>query len=326
MKRLIAFLIAVFILVVLCSCELSYQAPAVGTMRILVYGNSYNYGSTVYYNGEQLLINGQPASARPLAKTVNDAIQVGLTLSALAEKAGLEHQAVYLTANQDVTDARLVSELETLANNPLASENDITIIFYSGHGFGVETKLSYGSDTSTCSYLALRYSEQPNSSVLFSVSDFLALVDSIKGIKIVIGDFCHSGSLVQSNYFSVTSGEYLQMDAACLFAGYRDDICINPSLFCLSAARYNELSYEIPDKDRYGNPLPNSPKHGYFTYALLEALGWDEENQCLKAAKAEKDNRITLSQIAEYVTANDGKSEQTPMVSGGSNDIVLFSF
>ena len=54
MKRLIAFLIAVFILVGLCSCELSYQAPAVGTMRILVYGNSYNYGSTVYYNGEQL--------------------------------------------------------------------------------------------------------------------------------------------------------------------------------------------------------------------------------------------------------------------------------
>ena len=321
MRRLFSFFLLAFLLIVLCSCELSYQAPAVGKMRILVFGNDYSYGSAIYKsNGEQF--TGR--SAERLYKTVNDAQQVGRALSALAEKAGLEHQTVELTAISDVTETRLKAELEGLAS--VSSENDITMIFYSGHGFGVDTKLDYDYDTSTVSYLIPRYSAKPDSSVLFPVSTFLDLVNAIKGVKVVIGDFCHSGSLVQSNYFSVTSGEYLQMDASYLFAKYRDDICINPSLFCLSASRYNELSYEIPDKDKYGNPLPNVPKHGYFTYALLEALGWDEENQCLKAAKAEKDNRITLSQIAEYVTANDGKSAQNPMVSGGSNDIVLFSF
>ena len=324
MRHLISFLIAVFLLVVLCSCELSYEAPAVGKMHILVYGNDYSYGSAVYYpSGEQLMFNSSPASAGKLQKTANDALQVGRALSALAEKSYPACEVVFLTSPVDVTRNRLISELESLAAS--ASENDITIIYYSGHGFGVKTKLPYGYDTSTCSYLAPRYSEQPDSSVLFPISDFLALVDTIKGVKIVIGDYCYSGSLVRSNNFSISSGEYTQMDTVTLFVKYRDDICENPSLFCLSAARYNELSYEIPDKDKYGNPLPNSPKHGYFTYALLEALGWDEENQCLKAAKAEKDNRITLSQIAEYVVANDGKSEQTPMVSGGSNDIVLFS-
>ena len=317
MRRLISFLIAVFLLVVLCSCERSYQAPVVGKMRILVYGNSYNYGSAVYYlSGEQLSINGQPASAGPLAKTVNDAQQVGMALSALAQKSGMEYQAVYLTEPSDVTNTRLVSELEALA--ALTSENDITLIYYSGHGFGVKTKLPYGYDTTACSYFAPRNSGKPDSSVLFPVSDFLALVNAIKGIKIVIGDFCYSGSLVQSNNFTVTSGEYLQMDTSYLFAKKRDDILENPSLFCLSASRYYELSYEYT--------LAADPKHGKFTDALLEALGWDEENECLKTAAAEKDGKITLFELAKYVTANDGESRQTPMVSGGSNDIVLFSF
>ena len=326
MRRLISFLLAVFLLIILCSCELSYQAPAVGKMRILVFGNDYSYGNAVYYfdddhNEKQLMINGLPAAASRLYKTENDALQVGNALSALSEKAGQEYQIISLTSDMDVTDTRLVDELKAMAG--LTAENDITIIYYSGHGFGGKTKLAYGCDTSTCSYLAPRYSERPDSSVLLPVSDFLALVDSIKGIKIVIGDFCYSGSLVQSNNFSVTSGEYLQMDAACLFAEYRDEIRENPSLFCLSASRYYELSYEYQNEDRYGNPLP---KHGNFTYALLEALGWDEENQCLKVAAAGKDNRITLSDIAGYIIANDGRPEQNPMVSGGSNDIVLFSF
>lgn len=313
MRRLTAFLLAVFLLIVLCSCELSYKAPAVGKMRILVFGNDYTYGNAVYYlSGEQFTINGTPAAANKLYKTVNDAQQVGRALSALAQKAGMEYQTVYLTNPSDVTETRLVAELEGLA--ALTSENDITVIYYSGHGFGVKTKLPYGYDTSTCSYIVPRFSDKPNSSVLFPVSRFLELVEAIKGVKVVLGDFCYSGSLVQSNNFSVTFGEYSQMDPVYLFAKYRDDVYGNSSLFCLSAARYNELSYE------------NTPLHGNFTSALLEALGWDEDNQCLKAAEAEKDNRITLAHIAEYVIANDGKSEQNPMLSGGSNDIVLFSF
>lgn len=318
MRRLCFFLLIIIVLACFCSCELSYQAPAVGKMRILVYGNNYMYGTfnPVLNEYTSVVLNGDLTDsgrvAKNLSKTVNDAQQVGRALSTLAEKAGLEYEVVYLTSVSEVTDARLVSELQGLA--ALASENDITIIYYSGHGFGVKAKLPYDYDTSTCSYLVPRSSERPDSCVLFPVSTFLDLVNDIKGVKVVIGDCCYSGSLVQSNNFSVTSGEYKLLGPDTLFFKYRDDISESSSLFCLSASRYYELSYE------------NTPNHGNFTNAFLEALGWDEENQCLTDSPVEKDGRITLSAIAGYTIAHDGKSDQNPMVSGGSNDIILFSF
>ena len=308
MRRPVSFLFAVFLLIVLCSCELSYQAPAVGTMRIVVYGNSYQYGKAIYNNKGELT----SLAAEQLHKTVNDAIQVGRALTQLAEKAGLDYEIRYLTDLSDVTETRLIEELESLATT--SSEHDITVFYYSGHGLGVNNKLDYGTDTSVLSYIAPRYSEHLDSSILFPVSDLLSYIAAINGIKVVIGDFCHSGSLVQSNNFSVTSGEYAQMDPVYLFAKYRDDVCENPSLFCLSASRYFEKSFE------------RKTLHGNFTNALLEALGWDEEHQVLADAKAEKNGKITLFEIAKYVTAHDDWSEQTPMLSGGSNDIVLFSF
>lgn len=309
MRRLMVFLISVLIVLGLCSCELSYEAPAVGKMRILVYGNSYQYGNKIYYNTGELM----PSSTAPaLYKTVNDATQLGRALTQLAEKSGLDYEIRYLTDISDVTETRLVEELQALAD--AASERDITIFYYSGHGFGMRKKADYGSDTSVLSYIVPRYSAHPDSSVLFPVFDLLSYIDAIKGIKVVMGDFCYSGSLVQSNYFSVTSGEYSFMQPVTLFAEYRSEIREDSSLFCLSASRYFEKSYE------------RTALHGNFTNALLEALGWDEENQILTDAKAEKDGVITLFEIFKYVTAHDGESEQTPMVSGGSNDIILFSF
>ena len=317
MRRMFTFFLTMLLLVCICSCELSYQAPAVGRMRILVLGNDYSYGNLIYYlNGEQFRINGTPATAGRLYNTVNDATQVREALSKLAEKAGMDHQSVCLTSIDDVSETRLVAELNTLAAS--SSEHDITIIYYSGHGFGVKAKLPYGYDTSTCSYIVPRFSERPDASVLFPVSDFLDLVNEIQGVKVVLGDFCYSGSLVQSNNFSVTSGEYSLLDPATLFFRYRDDICENSSLFCLSASRYMERSYEYT--------LPSDPRHGKFTYALLNALGWDEESQELAASPVEKGGRITFSELARYVTRFDGDSKQTPMLSGGSNDIILFSF
>ena len=311
MKRVMFFLFPILLLVVLCSCELSYRAPSVGKMHILVYGNDYQYGSKVYYEDGTQLENAQ---AGKLYKTVNDALQVGRTLSNLAEKANLDYETRYITEPADVYKNKLVSELEDIASS--SSANDITIIYYSGHGFGVKDKLPYGTDTASCSYLVPRDPVRPDSSVLFPISEFLALVDAIKGVKVVLGDFCYSGALVQSGFFSVTMGEYQFYDSSALLVENR--IRESSSLFCLSAARYNELSYEYT--------FSTDPLHGKFTDALLKALGWDEENQTLTSAAAEKDGRITLFEVAKYVTAHDGESRQTPMVSGGSNDIILFSF
>ena len=82
--------------------------------------------------------------------------------------------------------------------------------------------------------------------------------------------------------------------------------------FYLSASRYNENSEEK------GN-------HGYFTRSLLNALGWDETSRVIRTGGAYKDGRITFFDVAKYTTQNDG-AKQAPMYSGGSNDLVLFSF
>ena len=60
--------------------------------------------------------------------------------------------------------------------------------------------------------------------------------------------------------------------------------------------------------------------------ALLKGLGWDEKNQSLTVAAAQDNGMITLFNLAKYITANDGTAKQTPMTSGGSGDIILFSF
>ena len=322
MRRPVSFLLAVFLLIVLCSCELSYQAPAVRKMHILVYGNDYRYGAYspvdgLYYSSVRFedgtLYSGK---AKSLSCTVADATEIGKTFSALAEKAGLEYTITYLTGSQHTNLASFKTAIGNIAAD--SNDNDITILYFSCHGhyLGIKgKKIPYGTDTTDNTFIAFRQDTNSDENVLFPISKTVSLFDSIKGVKLVIGDFCYSGSLVQAGNVSITSGEYTLLDPATLLFKYRDEIRESSSMFCLSAARYNEESWE--DK---------TVGHGFFTSALLKALGWDEENQCLKTAEAEKDNRITLSEIAKYVIAHDGEAKQTPMVSGGSNDIVLFSF
>ena len=317
MRRIIIIALSILLLAALCSCELTCDSPAQGKMHILVYGNDYTYGSSVYYE-DGTKIQG---SANPLKGTVNDAFQVGLALCNLAKSndydaifmIGIESRSVSglnATVINDVSKIAFLNVLDSLASE--ASDNDITIIYYSGHGLGGETKLPYGSDPASGSYLALR--RDSDSTVLYPISKFLRTVESIPGTKVIIGDFCHSGALVRAGNVSVTSGEYSNISASKLLK-YRNNITESSSVYCLSAARYFEKSYE-----------PGGGEHGYFTKALLKGLGWDEEAQSLVMPEAMTDNRITLFNLAKYVTTNDGNTKQTPMTSGGSNDIILFSF
>ncbi|MGP1508363.1 MAG: caspase family protein [Sphaerochaeta sp.] len=313
----------------LCSCELSCDAPKEGKLNIVVYGNDY-FGEPEVKdeNGNVITAaDGKAKTASELPCTVNDAINVGNALVKNALKAKRSYQVTYLVGRSsalnfkavrpdcvvnDVTFEKFKSVLTGISLD--SGTQDVTIIYFSGHGAGNEKKEEYGTDTSVSSYMAFG-TEDFNYCILKSVKNFMNKVNEIPGTKIVIGDFCFSGALVQSNYFSLTDGEYTGIDAPTLFAEYRDKINESHSTFCLSAARYNESSYENKNLG-----------HGYFTNALLSALGWDENSGTLKNAGAEKDNAITLFNVAVYASEHDGETKQTPMLSGGSNDIVLFSF
>ena len=312
-------LVAALLLALLCSCENSVTPPGPGKMHIFVFGNDYQYGKRFFYPDGTFCGYGNP-----LKGTVNDAYQVGLSLCALARKAGYEYEATFMlgTESRTVTDPNVtvvsnvymeafLSQIDGLKAR--VSSEDITIIYFSGHGFGEDVKQEYGTDVSDISYYAFR--RDLTSSVLYPLSDLLSKVNDLAGTKVLLGDFCNSGGFVLPSNVSVTPDEYSGIDATTLFLDYSDKICASPSLFCLSAARYYERSWE-----------PGDGGHGYFTSALLEALGWDEESQTIRTPAAMTGNFISLFNIATYVTANDRKSAQNPMTSGGSNDIILFSF
>ncbi|MCF0262678.1 MAG: caspase family protein, partial [Sphaerochaetaceae bacterium] len=307
MKRLLAFL-TILSLILLSSCELAFEkqnpAPKVGTVRILVYGNDYGHNKNL------------PDSkvAKKLNYTINDAAQTGLALSELAKKANLNYQATYLlgdnsyyanyvsskdpsaTVINKVTQDELEKQLNLLKVN--STDDDLVFIFYAGHGFGVEGQtIEYGSDVTNKSYMILTSDSDSNAAVYYPIKTFMEMVELIAGTKMVIGDFCFSGALLTpAGGVSITSYEYRMLSAKNLYYNYKDKITEKSSIFCLSACRYNERSYET-----------GSFYHGLFTKALLEGLGWNEDECCLNSTiPALKNGCIKLSAITEYVIENDG--------------------
>ena len=314
MKKVLhsAFLVLIFAL--LCSCELMYKAPEKGKLRVFIYANDYKYGYTTR-----------------VLNTIDDGIQTGLCLTALAEATDTDCEVYYflgkdaddkravipvsdkVTVSNDVTLGAFVSKIDEVSGQ--VGSRDMTVFFFSCHGSREDkSTLPYGTDTSADSFIVFN-NAMNNDFEFLTVKYMKEKICSLSGTKVVFADFCHSGAFVDSSYVSVNYGEYSGMTPVQLL-GHSADINVNPSFFCLSAARYYQESYE-------------SGQHGYFTKALLDGLGWDEENGRLTASPVLEGGAIHLLDLAAYVRENDNEGAghtQTPMFSGGSNDLVLFSF
>ncbi len=331
-------ILAMFLAVVLlaCSCELIYEAkdgsPKIERVNILVYGNDY---ANCTFDGSPLYIPHR--RDRRLFGTVNDATQVGLAFEALARESGLESNAHYILGkNHDRTGVNFRYEIQNAIENPdtdttmshfrevisqiadISTEKDLTVVFVSCHGFydaSVGTKAEYGKAEGTYFVTSANKGDECE---FYSHNDFLDDVSRIKGIKLILADVCHSGGIVKPDYVGLGKDEYKGMDAAQLFFE-NDKIDIDASLFCLSASRYYEESFE------YRTAGSDDRTHGYFTVALLEALGWNGESYT-GSATAARNGRLTFQNLVSYVTENDGYDDQTPMYSGGGNDVILFSF
>ncbi len=315
------------IFVLLISCELMYEAKngkaEIKKVNILVYGNDY---SDCMWN---------TSSVNKLYGTVNDATQVGLALEALAQKAGFECSSYYILGkNSDETGQDFAEKIpnaisassgkldtNTTKNNlrekissfaSSSTDEDLTFIFVSCHGwYDLEKGEKSDYAQASCTYFVTS-ANTGDTCELYSHDDFLSDIKTIKGIKVVLSDSCYSGGFVKPGYVSVNNAEYSNIDSKILFFE-NEEIDIDSSLYCLSASRYYEESFEIkPERT-----------HGHFTAALLESLGWDGEK--LTTPKALKGGFLTFQNIANYIVNNDGNSEQNPMFSDGSNDVILFS-
>ena len=172
MRKAALLALSLVLILLVCSCEFTVQEPAKGRMHILVYGNDYRYGtyqpyldkykSNVFYENGDFV-----GEASSLQGTVNDAYQVGLALCALSQTTETDYEATFILGveGKTVTDPNVkvvnvvhlttfMNEMDALRNR--VSDSDLTIIYFSGHGFGGLSKLPYRNDPATESYLALR--------------------------------------------------------------------------------------------------------------------------------------------------------------------------
>lgn len=323
--KLICILIILCVVVImgLCSCELimeaKYGKPTFSKVNILVYGNDYYYGA--HYKGTY---------GSPLKCTINDVTQVGLALESWADKAGVKWESIYVTgkdytkkgssesipfvpenrSDHDTTKAHFRTLMEELAER--SNEDDLTFIFFSCHGYNTHQKYvvqEYGDERNTGFVMCGNLGRTEECEIYWH-SEFKEDLAKINGAKVVFADVCYSGGIIDPSNVSINTAEYNGMTANQLFL--ESNIYELSDTFSLAASRYYELAWES-----------SAFMHGNFTKSLLSALCWDEDNQCLSG---DSDGMLTFLELCQQVVSEVPKynSSQHPMLSGGSNDLILF--
>jgi len=313
------------LLLLMASCELYYEQPVqTGKVRIVSIGITYENEP----DGNDNLSN--------LPGTVFDAKELSSAFSQQAVRAGWDSADVEITLllqEGDVYSAATVNadgyasreELEnTLADIAgAATDNDLTIITYSGHGIEEtgELIMAYTSNEE-----AITLSE---TSPLIVTPEWLhARISPIKGKKLLILDSCYSGVFIPE---SPSSSSWVYDNGIDDWYGkyFSDEEYQIPSFVVFTASA---------DSDSYEQQF-ETHKHGVFSSALLEALGWNHTTVTIAGGvpPAARNGLLSVDSLYQYIKKHQAypvrwsiftmdKPIQHPMVTGGAMDMLLFSY
>jgi uncharacterized caspase-like protein len=304
---------------------LYYEQPVqTGKVRIVSIGITYENEP----DGNDNLSN--------LPGTVFDAKELSSAFSQQAVQAGWDSADVEITLllqEGDVYSAATVNadgyasreELEnTLADIAgAATDNDLTIITYSGHGIEEtgELIMAYTSNEE-----AITLSE---TSPLIVTPEWLhARISPIKGKKLLILDSCYSGVFIPE---SPSSSSWVYDNGIDDWYGkyFSDEEYQIPSFVVFTASA---------DSDSYEQQF-ETHKHGVFSSALLEALGWNHTTVTIAGGvpPAARNGLLSVDSLYQYIKKHQAypvrwsiftmdKPIQHPMVTGGAMDMLLFSY
>jgi|LSQX01.2.fsa_nt_gb uncharacterized caspase-like protein len=305
------------------SCELFMEEPKQGDVYYINVGIDYKNNGTTLDDKED-----------DLKGTVNDARELHEAIKSIALKTGRtdhgflmvqDEKIIHPTASLYPSEAKISTKLAALKNNNV-KENDLTIFTYSGHGV---------KETGTLVFATATEDQAPIPSDYMDVSDLLSLMAQIPGKKLVILDSCFSGMAVEESPSSTNT--VLNNSISKFFETYySSNQYEKPDLYVLTASAHAD-SYEM----KFGTDA-NAHYHGVFTYALLEALGWDHPHNTdistvsPQAPPAAKGGRITVDGLFRYVKKNQALNTrlklfskwsefQHPLTTGGPLDLVLFN-
>lgn len=324
MKRMLILLTLLSLLLVT-SCELFTEEPTQGDV--------YHINVALDYS------NNPDPKISTLEGTVNDAEELYVALgsvSAKSKRTSTGYRMIQKGSGFTGDDSYTIKGT-TIFNYPSKSniglllekhaeqtkENDLTIFTYSGHG---------GSESG---HLTLAKPGVGRPAGTLDPETLLSWIDRIPGKKLIILDSCFSGMFVEASPSSTNT--VLNNSIQKFFETYHSsDNYAKPDLFVLTASTHTD-SYEM-----YFGTGANTHKHGVFSYALLEALGWSHSNNPAALAgkitypPAVKSGRITVDGLFKYIKKNQAlgtgvklfsnwSEYQHPMTTGGPLDLVLFN-
>lgn len=298
-------------LLLLTGCEFFSEEPSKGNINYVVVGLDYE-------NSSVSNLSGPLNDAREMSSVLDSLIAKtertgGKTFLMLQEGSSLTPSDPLYPTVDNVT-----TKLNDIAST--ASDDDLTIFYYSGHGEVDSGKLILATKDGSI-----------NETDRMAPLTLLHLMNGISGKKLLLVDNCYSGQYVEESNSSL-SMVYSDYDYYAKY--FSDESYALSDMYVLSASAKNTESYEA-----YFTEAGHS--HGYFTYALLKGLGWVHTDTAGVYSATASDgippsasrSAITVDSLYAYILENQmiksGKlyyPHQHPMTNGGAMDMVLFNF
>ena len=321
MKKLILLLLAASLLFIT-SCELFIEEPAKGDVYYINVGLDYENNSAV--NTLYGTVNDAEELQRTIKAVISKANRIDIGYRMIQEGSGYTGDTTYTINSTIISNYPTKTNINSILTNLKAITNtdDLIIFTYSGHGY------------EESGHLLLAKTGVVTPAESLDPATLLGWMALIPGKKLVILDSCYSGMFVDESPSSTST--ILNNSITKFFETYHSsDTYGKPDLFVLTASAHAD-SYE----DYFDSVVDH--KHGFFTHALLEALGWNHPHPTnlstveIQEPPAAKNGQITVDGLFKYIKKNQAINSrfilfsaqpefQHPMTTGGPLDLVLFN-
>lgn len=236
--------------------------------------------------------------------TVEDATEFAVAYTNLLEERNIDYEIQYMIQREgkvkegawDNTDVwnnddpthksanfptidNFKAKLTAIAED--VTEDDLFVLFYSGHGDGNEEDTAPSRDGKGLCFISVPETAGTNGGIdVLSYSDLLTALGGLECRKALIFDCCHSGNINTPE------------DEAAYWKNILGEHGLYESTAVLTAARYSEYSWSANDVSFDGEA------HGWFTgNVLMYSFGWQHDT---------KETAATIAVDAKEVGGSDG--------------------
>ena len=240
-------------------------------------GHQIDYQASTVYRALLIAQTYSDISSLELDGPENDVIALGKALKGFA---GTPYD-IFTRMNQ--TADEIIACVGSAFGS--ATENDVSLFYYSGHGASVSDGAVQGSLVGK------------DGKTFVSPDQLREALDRIPGRKIVIIDACYSGGMLTSK--NLSGGKDDREKAAEAFGAAfisafsrkaRGNLA-SDGYFVLTAASAEELCYEQD---------VNGLSRGLFTYSITEGLGYDSKQAGAMPADVNDNRVITFQELYQY--------------------------